>query len=300
MSSRRWLLQTLCWLIDYSGFLFVFAFANGLFLGKFGLFSGASDVPHRAELNGVLHIGLFMICFSLIGLLLDVIKLLFFPSWAISRFKSVSESIPSIPSFLAMYLKMLMGVVGLLWTLGKVGLSYYSFDWAHPFRQLFLYTIEGLVMWLLKDFVSLATFHKIMHRPAYYSLHKLHHSLTKDVTTLNGGFTFDSIDVIFEGFGGVALYPIVRYLVLGDSSFNVGAFIFSAWMDNSLHSSCVYTPTFLNPVLDLLFRPALKHSLLPPPGRARTSSSRRSVAWRQQAPAVPKKTFDEPRPGMWV
>lgn len=113
---------------------------------------------------------------------------------------------------------------------------------------------SGYIMWLLKDAVSLAVIHRILHKKRYFHLHEFHHRWSKNTNTLNTNFAFDVVDVLLENGSGIALLIPLKYLLFGDYSFNLLSYVVVIWIDHSLHSANPYSGAFLNPVLDTIFR----------------------------------------------
>jgi len=121
--------------------------------------------------------------------------------------------------------------------------------------------LEAYVLFFLKDVVSLAILHRVMHWPQYMWLHKYHHRWGRDTSNFYTNFSFDLIDLLLENGSGLFLLIPLKYLLFGDMRFNLLSYMALIWIDASLHSCNPYSASTLNPLLDYVFRLNLRHRL---------------------------------------
>jgi len=244
------------WAIDYSLVLGTLFVADSMFAGS---------TPGRSteKLTITRHL-IFVHAFMAMATSRDFFYMFTFPATIISRFKSQSHPVKPVGEVLFDIVKS-CGLLGAVMSnLVLVGASYWTpifvDNLSDTATNIFWRIIEGYAIWVCKDIVSMTVLHWVLHWPRFYSWHKYHHSITKEMSQVYGG-NFDVLDLMLENASGTALLMPIRYLLFGDSSFHMASYIMVFWLDFTSHSANPFTATFVNPVLDSIFLPNLCHNL---------------------------------------
>lgn len=125
-----------------------------------------------------------------------------------------------------------------------------------------LISFEYWVMVVVKDAVCMRWFHKILHSPRFYGIHRWHHSHQGNIMMFNS-FAMTWTDLIVEDLGAVLIGVLIKVLLFGvaGAQLHLGSFFFVVWSDLSTHSANPWTVSLFNPVADFLIHPAVAHSL---------------------------------------
>lgn len=117
---------------------------------------------------------------------------------------------------------------------------------------------DGLTMLAVRD-VIFGGIHWAMHEFCY-SLHKKHHTPKRNLRLWNG-FEIDLMDFFISGLSGPVFYLPLLYLVAGFRKVHLLSFIFTFWVDLTIHSMNPYAVVLWNPVLDAIFSCNVAHAL---------------------------------------
>jgi len=245
------------WVCDYCIMAFALYAADRTFTNE--------ELPGRsAEKLTLLRNFLYVVGFIVLLDVRDIVYMCFFPSTIISKYKTQGHPLRPIHDIFLSSIKASVILAAVMSNLTFLGAVF----WSPVFVDSFAVTattigwriVEGYALWVFKDITSMYFLHALMHTPKWYSMHKYHHSITKEMSQAYGGY-FDVLDIMLENAFGVLILLPLRYLLYGDASFHMMSYIVVFWLDFTSHSANPYTATFLNPILDYLMRPNVVHNL---------------------------------------
>jgi len=222
-------------------------------------------VDRSSENLTVLRNLVFVVAFTAAADIRDIFYMLTFPATVVSRFKSqAGHPIRPLLEILTFTAKAVLILAGVMCNLVFMGVAFwtpiFTDSLAETIINIFWRIFEGYAIWIFKDALSMAVLHEWMHRPQFYSWHKYHHSITKEMSQMYGA-NFDTVDLMIENASGTLFLLPIRWMLFGDPAFHMASYIIVFWMDYTCHSANPYTATFLNPILDYCFRPNVCHQL---------------------------------------
>merc|ERR1712217_147709 len=98
-------------------------------------------------------------------------------------------------------------------------------------------------------------FHRLMHHPKFYFLHKKHHTTTKNCNAF-GAVYFDPIDLLLSFAHGACCI-----FIFGMQNVHIVTLLMTSIGGNNVHSCNPYSLVLFNPVLDSLIKPNIHHQL---------------------------------------
>lgn len=129
-------------------------------------------------------------------------------------------------------------------------------------RTLVVVYVEFLVMSFLRDSVPMHVLHRLMHE-RWFAMHSTHH-LSRLETAAISAYQFDYADLFTENVCAPFLLLGVKAVLFsgyGVPQLHLASVLIMLFSDITLHSCNPCTVTFFNPLLDLLMKGTLSHSL---------------------------------------
>jgi len=115
------------------------------------------------------------------------------------------------------------------------------------------------ILQILKDIISLAPFHKLMHtNKTMAKFHEAHHEVKLNCQCLMA-LHIGVIDLVIENGVAPILYLGARALLGLPMQVHVAAIFFGGSMDILIHSINPYSSCLFNPILDMIFKCNLAH-----------------------------------------
>jgi len=115
------------------------------------------------------------------------------------------------------------------------------------------------ILQILKDIISLAPFHKLMHtNKTMAKFHEAHHEVKLNCQCLMA-LHIGVIDLVIENGIAPILYLGARCIIGLPMQVHVAAIFFGGSMDILIHSINPYSSCLFNPILDMIFKCNLAH-----------------------------------------
>lgn len=115
------------------------------------------------------------------------------------------------------------------------------------------------ILQVLKDAISLAPFHKLMHtNPTFAKFHQAHHEVKLNCQCLMA-LHLDIIDLICENGIAPILFLGAKGLLGLPMEIHLATIFFGGSMDILIHSVNPYSSCLFNPVLDMIFKCNVAH-----------------------------------------
>lgn len=117
------------------------------------------------------------------------------------------------------------------------------------------------IIQVLKDVISLAPFHKLMHtNKSLAKFHQTHHEAKLNCQCLMA-LHIGVVDLIIENGVAPILYLVARAALGLPMQVHIGAIFFGGSMDILIHSINPYSSCLFNPVLDMIFKCNISHQV---------------------------------------